>query len=97
MSQNCATNETTILILSSLWFAEAFAGTSTAGETIYAQSVLSTLNKLNYSYVFSNLGWWNADMRKSSELWHELRWNVRAGLRIRNRWIYVGAHWIRNV
>ncbi|WRT69874.1 uncharacterized protein IL334_006865 [Kwoniella shivajii] len=77
VSQGCGTNQTTIIILSSLWFAEAFAGTSTAGETIYAQSVISTLNALNYSYVFASLGWYNADMRKTVELWHKHRWNVR--------------------
>nr|XP_019043734.1 hypothetical protein I302_08315 [Kwoniella bestiolae CBS 10118]OCF22664.1 hypothetical protein I302_08315 [Kwoniella bestiolae CBS 10118] len=77
ISQGCGTNQTTILILSSLWFAEAFAGTSTAGETIYAQSVISTLNAYNYSYVFSSLGWYNADMRKTVELWGILKGNVR--------------------
>ncbi|KAK6908642.1 hypothetical protein I204_02065 [Kwoniella mangroviensis CBS 8886] len=75
--QGCGTNQTTVLILSSLWFAEAFAGTSTAGETIYAQSVISTLNAYNYSYVFTSLGWYNADMRKTVELWSILKDNVR--------------------
>lgn len=80
ISQGCGTNETTIIILASLWAAEAYSATSTAGEEIYAQSVISTLNALNYSYVFSNLGWWNSDMRKTVELWHKHRWNVRAVL-----------------
>ncbi|WWC73904.1 uncharacterized protein I206_107876 [Kwoniella pini CBS 10737] len=77
VSNGCGTNQTTIIILSSLWFAEAFAGTSTAGETIYAQSVISTLNYHNYSYVFASLGWYNPDMRKTVELWHKHRDNVR--------------------
>ncbi|WVR07919.1 hypothetical protein IAU60_004962 [Kwoniella sp. DSM 27419] len=77
IAEGCGTNQTTVLILSSLWFAEAFAGTNTAGEAVYAQSVISTLNANNYSYVFSSLGWWNHDMRKSVELWRRHRWNVR--------------------
>lgn len=77
VAQGCGTNETTVIILASLWFAEAFAGTSTAGETIYAQSVISALNANNYAYVFASLGWYNADMRKAVELWHKHRWNVR--------------------
>ncbi|WWC66092.1 uncharacterized protein I303_108714 [Kwoniella dejecticola CBS 10117] len=77
ISNGCGTNQTTVIILSSLWFAEAFAGTSTAGETIYAQSVISTLNYHNYSYVFASLGWYNPDMRKTVELWHKHRNNVR--------------------
>ena len=77
IAQGCGTNETTVVILASLWFAEAYSGTSNAGESIYAQSVISTLNAYNYSYVFSSLGWWNDDMKKSVELWHRHRWNVR--------------------
>lgn len=77
IEQGCGTNQTTVVILSSLWFAEAFAGTSTAGEAIYAQSVISTLNAYNYSYVFSSLGWYNNDMRKTVELWRQHKWNVR--------------------
>ncbi|WWD21842.1 hypothetical protein CI109_106330 [Kwoniella shandongensis] len=77
IAQGCGTNQTTIIILSSLWASEAFSGTSTAGETIYAQSVISTLNALGYAYVFANLGWWNPDMRKTVELWKRHRNNVR--------------------
>lgn len=77
VAQGCGTNETTVIILSSLFFAEAFSGASVTGETIYAQSIISTLNAYNYSYVFSSLGWWNPDMRKTVELWHKHRWNVR--------------------
>ncbi|ADV21512.1 hypothetical protein I305_03547 [Cryptococcus gattii E566] len=77
VAQGCGTNETTVIILSSLFFAEAFSGASVTGETVYAQSIISTLNAYNYSYVFSSLGWWNPDMRKTVELWHKHRWNVR--------------------
>lgn len=77
IAQGCGTNQTTIVILSSIYFAEAFKGENTAGEVIYAQSVISTLNAYNYAYVFSSLGWWNNDMSKTMELWKEHRWNVR--------------------
>ncbi|WVQ84839.1 hypothetical protein IAT38_006996 [Cryptococcus sp. DSM 104549] len=80
MAEGCGTNQTTIVILSSLYIAEAYAGTYTAGETVYAQSLISALNAYNYSYVFSSLGWYNADMRKTVELWHRHRGNVRAVL-----------------
>jgi hypothetical protein len=76
-SHGCSTNSTTVILLSSLWFREAFSGTSTTGETIYAQSFISTLNRWGYSYVFGSLGWWNSDMRKSVELWKELKGNIR--------------------
>ncbi|RSH93084.1 hypothetical protein EHS25_007437 [Saitozyma podzolica] len=79
-SEGCGTNSTTIIILSSLWFAEAFSGSSNAGEAIYAQSVISTLNYHGYAYMFSSLGWWNHDMRKTSEIYHKHRANVRAVL-----------------
>lgn len=77
ISQGCGTNETTVIILASLWFAEAFSGTSNAGEVIYAQSVISTLNAYNYSYVFTSHGWWNDQMGKTTELWKQHRLNVR--------------------
>ncbi|WVQ75714.1 hypothetical protein IAR50_005344 [Cryptococcus sp. DSM 104548] len=73
----CGTNETTVIVLSSFWFAESFQGGSPTGETVYAQSIISSLNALNYSYVFSSLGWWNSDMRKTTELWRKLKGNVR--------------------
>jgi hypothetical protein len=76
-SEGCGTNETTIIILASLWFAEAYSGTSNAGESVYAQSVISTLNYHGYAYMFSSLGWWNHDMRKTSEIWERHRGNVR--------------------
>lgn len=77
IAQGCGTNETTIIILASLWSSEAYNGISTAGETIYAQSVISTLNAYNYSYMFSNLGWNNYEMWKTREIWEKHRWNVR--------------------
>lgn len=77
IAQGCGTNQTTIIILASLWSSEAFNGVSTAGETIYAQSVISTLNAYNYSYMFSNLGWNNYEMHKTREIWDKHRWNVR--------------------
>ncbi|EIW71341.1 hypothetical protein TREMEDRAFT_42765 [Tremella mesenterica DSM 1558] len=76
-AEGCGTNETTIIILASLWFAEAYSGTSNTGESIYAQSVISALNANNYSYVFTSLGWYNPDMKKTVELWNQHRWNVR--------------------
>ncbi|ORY34622.1 hypothetical protein BCR39DRAFT_513651 [Naematelia encephala] len=79
-AEGCGTAETTVVILASLWFAEAYSGTSTTGETIYAQSVISTLNALGYAYVFSSLGWYNDDMKKTTELWHKHRWNTRVVL-----------------
>jgi hypothetical protein len=75
--QGCGTNETTIIILASLWTSEAFSGKNPTGEVIYAQSVLQTLNANNYAYMFSNLGWWNFDMYKTMEIWKRHRWNVR--------------------
>ena len=77
IAQGCGTNETTVIVLSSIFFAEAFKGINTAGEAIYAQSIMSSLNALSYSFVFSSLGWWNHDMRKSMELFHKHRWNTR--------------------
>ncbi|WVF68323.1 hypothetical protein IAT40_003088 [Kwoniella sp. CBS 6097] len=77
IAEGCGTNQTTVVILASLWFALAYAGTDTAGESVYAQSVISTLNAHNYSYVFTSLGWWNHDMRKTVELWRRHRWNTR--------------------
>jgi hypothetical protein len=63
----CGTNQTTLIILSSLWFTEAFTG-STAGEDIYAQSTISTLNYWGYAYVFTSQGWWNHGMARTSEI-----------------------------
>ena len=33
--------------------------------------------ELTFSYVFSSLGWWNHDMSKTVDLWHQHRWNTR--------------------
>jgi hypothetical protein len=77
IAEGCGTNQTTVVILASLYFAEAYAGVNTAGEVIYAQSVISTLNAYDYAYVFSSLGWYNHDMRKTVELWRQLKGNVR--------------------
>ena len=49
VKMGCGRNQTTVIILASLWFAEAYGGTNTAGEVIYAQSVISTLNAYGYS------------------------------------------------
>lgn len=79
IAQGCGTNQTTVVILSSMYFGETYAGSqhSTAGESIYAQSVISTLNKWGYSYMFSSLGWYNRDMRKTMEIYRRHRGNVR--------------------
>lgn len=77
IAEGCGTNQTTLIILSSLYMAEAFSGASTFGETIYAQSVISTLNAYNYAYMFSNLGWYNPDMKKTVEIFKQYRWNTR--------------------
>lgn len=77
IAQGCGTNPTTVIILATLWAANAFSGTSTAGEAIYAQSLISTLNVLHYSYVFTSHGWYNPDMRNSVDWWHRYPWNVR--------------------
>jgi hypothetical protein len=37
----CGRNQTTLIILPSLWFAEAYSGSAT-GEAVYAQSIVST-------------------------------------------------------
>lgn len=36
----CGRNQTTVIILASLWFAEAYSGSAT-GEAVYAQSIVS--------------------------------------------------------
>jgi len=66
----CGTNRTTLIILSSLFFSEAFTG-STAGEAIYAQSAISTLNYWGYSYVYTSQGWYNHGMQSTMDVWDE--------------------------
>jgi hypothetical protein len=77
IAEGCGTNETTIILLASLWTSEAYRASNPTGEVIYAQSVIQTLNANNYAYMFSNLGWWNYDMAKSVEVWKRHRWNIR--------------------
>lgn len=77
MSLGCGTNETTVVILSSIYQAEAFGGDMSAGEVVWAQSVISTLNAYGYSYMFSSLGWYNHDMAKTMEYWWKHRGQIR--------------------
>jgi hypothetical protein len=77
IAEGCGTNETTIVVLASLWTSEAYKESNPTGEVIYAQSVLQTLNANNYAYMFSNLGWNNYEMYKTMEVWRRHRWNVR--------------------
>jgi len=77
IAEGCGTNETTIILLASLWTSEAFSDRPPTGEVVYAQSVIQTLNANNYAFMFSNLGWWNYDMAKSVEIWKKHRWNSR--------------------
>lgn len=77
IAEGCGTNETTIVILASLWPSEAYRAASPTGEVIYAQSVIQTLNANNYAYMFSNLGWNNYQMYKTMEVFNRHRWNVR--------------------
>jgi hypothetical protein len=77
IAKGCGTNETTIILLVTLWASEAYSGRPPAGEVIYAQSMIQTLNANNYAFMFSNLGWYNADMAKTVEIWHKHRWNTR--------------------
>lgn len=77
IAEGCGTNETTIILLATLWASEAYSGRPPAGEVVYAQSVIQTLNANNYGFMFSNLGWWNYDMAKTVEIWKKHRWNIR--------------------
>jgi hypothetical protein len=77
IAEGCGTNETTIILLATLWTSEAFSDRAPTGEVIYAQSVIQTLNANNYAFMFSNLGWWNYDMSKTVEIWKKHRWNIR--------------------
>lgn len=77
IAEGCGTNETTIIILASLWTSEAYKASAPTGEVIYAQSVIQTLNANNYAYMFSNLGWNNYQMFKTVEVWERHRWHVR--------------------
>lgn len=77
ISLGCGTNETTVVLLTSIYHAEAFGGQSSAGEVVWAQSLISTLNAYGYSYMFSSLGWWNHDMAKTMEYWRKHRGQIR--------------------
>jgi hypothetical protein len=77
IEQGCGTNQTTVVILASGWFAEAFKGDDYSPETIYAQSAISTLNAHGYSYVFSSTEKGDFNVSKTVELWEEFRENVR--------------------
>jgi hypothetical protein len=75
----CGLNSTTLVILSSLYFAEAYGG-ATFGESIWAQSVMTSLNRWGYSYMFTSQGWWNPDMRHTIDIYHKYPGQVRAVL-----------------
>jgi hypothetical protein len=72
----CGLNATTLIIVSSVYFAEAHNG-ATFGESIWAQSVMTALNRWGYSYMFSSLGWWNHDMAKTMEIYGQYPGQVR--------------------
>jgi hypothetical protein len=76
LSSGCGLNSTTLIILSSLYFAEAYSG-STTGEEIWAKSIMTSLNRWGYSYMFSSLGWWNDDMTKTMEIYRQYPGQVR--------------------
>lgn len=76
-AEGCGVRQTTVILLSSLWFTEAYQGSSTTGEGIWAQSVLSALNYHGYSYMFSSMGWYNNDMNKTIEIWDKHKKNIR--------------------
>ena len=90
IAQGCGTNETTVIVLLDEWFVGAYEARSTSGEVIYAQSVISTLNALGYSYMFASLGWGNYDLMRLMQIWEKHRWNVRLVLGERN---HVKACW----
>lgn len=68
----CGTNQTTLIILPSLWMSEALIA-STTGEAIYAQSAISTFNYWGYAYVFTSHGWYNHGMDRTLDIWREWR------------------------
>ncbi|KAL1413657.1 hypothetical protein Q8F55_001436 [Vanrija albida] len=75
--QGCGWNETTVVVLASVWAHDAVEGNKNTGETVYAQSVVSSLNANGYAYLFASLGWFNHDMRRASEYYRKFPDNVR--------------------
>lgn len=73
----CGTKETTLILLASFWFSEAYEGTSTTGEGVWAQSVISALNYHGYAYMFSTLGLYNPNMSRTSAIQRRYRRNTR--------------------
>jgi hypothetical protein len=73
----CGTKETTLIILASFWFSDAYEGTSTTGESVWAQSVISALNYHGYAYMFSTLGLYNPNMSRTSAIQRRYRRNTR--------------------
>lgn len=55
--EGCGWNETTVIVLASVWAHDAAEGSKNTGETVYAQSVISSLNANGYAYLFASLGW----------------------------------------
>lgn len=75
--EGCGWNETTVVILASYWLADAVGGTDNTGETVYAQSTISTLQANGYAVLYSSLGWLNHDMRRTTEYYQRWHKNVR--------------------
>ena len=73
----CGSVETTVVILASQWFKEAYEGRNTASEAMYAQSAISTLNSLGYAYVFTSSGLGNSTLDETINMWKLLKGNVR--------------------
>lgn len=72
----CGLNSTTLILISSVYFAEAYIG-ATGGEAIWAQSVMDALDRWGYSYMFTTQGWWNHDMRKTVQVYQKYPEQVR--------------------
>ena len=80
IAQGCSVNETTLLILSSVWFNYAFshANEPPVGEMVYSQSIISTLNYWGYSYVFTSYEFNEHEMDKTMASYEAYSGNVRA-------------------
>lgn len=78
-AEGCGQNATTVVLLASFWFTNAYGGGQPTGETVWAQSVISTLNHLGYAYMFSSVGWGPKSWftHKTVELWHAHKRNIR--------------------
>lgn len=80
VTQGCGVNETTLIILSSVWFNFAFSldNEPPVGEMVYGQSLISTLNYWGYSYVFTSYGFNEHEMDKTMAAYTAYSGNVRA-------------------